>query len=184
MTIEPETKNWTWVLERECPECGFDTRSFPPEAIGRLSRAAADPWPALLAHPLVRVRPNEECWSGLEYGCHVRDVFRLGVYRVGLMLRDDNPRFDNWDQDETAVVEQYELQDPATVATELLVAADELANMYDSVTPEQWSRRGLRSDGSPFTVESFGRYFLHDPMHHIVDVQRGFDVLSGRPDTA
>ena len=23
--IVPDTKDWTWVLERPCPECGFDT---------------------------------------------------------------------------------------------------------------------------------------------------------------
>jgi hypothetical protein len=22
--ITPDTKDWTWVLERACPECGFD----------------------------------------------------------------------------------------------------------------------------------------------------------------
>ncbi|PVY29285.1 hypothetical protein C7458_10631 [Williamsia muralis] len=24
MAIVPDTKNWTWVLERPCPDCGFD----------------------------------------------------------------------------------------------------------------------------------------------------------------
>ncbi len=183
VTIEPDTKNWTWVLERECEECGFDTRSFPAGDIARLTRQAAEPWPELLAHPLTRVRPDEACWSALEYGCHVRDVFLLGVYRVGRMLEEDNPRFANWNQDDTAVAERYDLQDPLEVASEILAAAHALANVYDTVQGDQWSRPGLRSDGSPFTVESFGRYFLHDPMHHIVDVHRGFNVLSGGPDT-
>ena len=22
--IDPDTKDWTWVLDRPCPECGFD----------------------------------------------------------------------------------------------------------------------------------------------------------------
>ena len=22
--VPPDTKDWTWVLERPCPECGFD----------------------------------------------------------------------------------------------------------------------------------------------------------------
>jgi hypothetical protein len=26
MTIVPDTKDWTWVLRRPCPECGFDTQ--------------------------------------------------------------------------------------------------------------------------------------------------------------
>ena len=184
MTIEPETKNWTWVLERPCEECGFDTRTFPRGDIARLSRQAGDPWPELLADPLARVRPSESCWSALEYGCHVRDVFLLGVHRVRRMLEEDDPRFDNWNQDETAVAERYDLQDPLEVGSEILAAADALATVYDTVRSEQWSRPGLRSDGAPFTVESFGRYFVHDPMHHLVDVRRGFAVLRGRPDTA
>ena len=183
VTIEPETKSWTWVLERKCEECGFDTRPFPVDEIGRLSRKAAEPWPALLAHPLVRVRPREDCWSALEYGCHVRDVFRLGVYRVHRMLEEDDPRFENWDQNETAVAERYDLQDPPAVANELLTAATALADLYDTVQTDQWQRPGLRSDGSPFTVDSFGRYFLHDPMHHIVDVHRGYERLHESSDT-
>ncbi len=27
MTITPDTKDWTWVLEDACPECGFDARA-------------------------------------------------------------------------------------------------------------------------------------------------------------
>jgi hypothetical protein len=178
VTIEPETKSWTWVLERQCDECGFDTRSFPPEEIGRLLRLSAEPWPALLAHPSARVRPRPDCWSALEYACHVRDVYRTGVYRVNRMLVEDNPRFDNWDQDETAVSDRYDLQDPTTVAAEVLTAGMAFADLYDTLSGDQWERPGLRSDGAPFTVDSFGRYFLHDPMHHIVDVRRGFDAIA------
>ena len=92
-------------------------------------------------------------------------------------LHEDDPKFANWDQDETAIAERYDLQDPSTVADEVLAAAAALADAYDTVTGDQWSRPGVRSDGSAFTVESFGRYFLHDPIHHIDDVHRGFDML-------
>jgi hypothetical protein len=177
MTIEPETKSWTWVLERPCDECGFDTQSFASTEIGGLLRQSAEPWPALLAHRAVTVRPRDDCWSALEYACHVRDAYRLGVYRVNRMLNEENPRFENWDQDETAVAERYDLQDPAVVAGEVLRAGLAFGNLYDTVTEDQWNRPGLRSDGSPFTVDSFGRYFLHDPMHHVVDVQRGLAIL-------
>ena len=122
VTIEPETKSWTWVLERKCEECGFDTRSFPSTDIGRLLRDAAEPWPALLAHPAARQRPRPDCWSALEYGCHVRDAFRIGIYRVNRMLHEQNPHFENWDQDETAVTDHYDAQDPTTVAADTLAA--------------------------------------------------------------
>ena len=83
-------------------------------------------------------------------------------------------------KDDTAVTERYDLQDPIVVADELAEAASAFADQYDHVSAQQWSRSGLRSDGFSFTVESFGRYFLHDPAHHIVDVRRGFEILEAR----
>jgi hypothetical protein len=178
MTIRPDSKNWTWVLQRPCDECGFDAGSYRREAIGDLSRQAAAIWPSLLATAHARTRPDDATWSALEYGCHVRDVFRLGLHRLRRMLGEDDPMFDNWDQDQTAIADRYELQDPAVVAGEICAAGEALAAAYESVDGEQWDRPGMRSDGSPFTVESFGRYFLHDPIHHIVDVRRGNEKLS------
>jgi hypothetical protein len=167
-----------WVLEAKCDECGFDTQAFTSGEIARLSRDAGEPWPSLLADPLVRLRPREDCWSALEYGCHVRDAFRIGCYRVQRMLLEVAPKFDNWDQDATAVSDHYDREDPLVVAADVVEAANAFADLYDRVSADQWERTGLRSDGSLFTIDSFGRYFVHDPMHHIVDVQRGYEALN------
>jgi len=133
-------------------------------------RANAAAWRSPLAAADAAARPRADKWSALEYGCHVRDVFRLFDYRLHLMLSQDDPLFPNWDQDETAVSERYGEQDPRVVTTELLSAADVLAASFAGVTGGQWSRPGRRSDGAPFTVETFGRYLIHDPVHHLYDV--------------
>ena len=41
MTIVPDTKDWTWVLQRPCPECGFDTQAFSREAVPGMIMANA-----------------------------------------------------------------------------------------------------------------------------------------------
>ena len=56
------------------------------------------------------------------------------------------------------------------VATEIVMAGNRLADAFDAVTGDQWARTGVRSDGVAFTVDTFGRYFIHDPIHHLVDV--------------
>jgi len=133
-------------------------------------RANASAWQELLvAQPDVRERPRPEIWSPLEYGCHVRDVFRVFAVRLDLMLTLDNPLYANWDQDATAVEERYAEQDPAVVARELGGAADKLADDFDAVHGDQWERTGNRTDGARFTVESFARYLIHDPIHHLHD---------------
>jgi hypothetical protein len=171
MTIVPDEKDWTWVLERPCPECGFTAADAPPERIAAIVRDQGVTWQAILARPDVGRRPDDSTWSPLEYGCHVRDVFRLYDHRLHRMLDEDDPLFANWDQDATAVAERYDLQDPTTVAAELADAAEVLAASFEAVG-DRWGRAGNRSDGARFTVESFARYLVHDPIHHVRDVAR------------
>jgi DinB superfamily len=171
MTIEPDTKDWTWVLRRPCPECGLDTQSFPRGGVAGMIHANAAAWHDLLTSPGdLRLRPSPGKWSALEYGCHVRDVLRVFEQRLTLMLTQDGPQFPNWDQDATAVADRYHEQDPAAVARELAAAADVIAAHFGGLAPGQWQRTGSRSDGADFTVESFARYFIHDPVHHLWDV--------------
>lgn len=87
------------------------------------------------------------------------------------MLDEDGPSYPNWDQDETALAERYNTQDPAIVSVELGEAAEALALRFDGVSGDQWDRTGYRSDGAEFTVSTFARYLIHDPVHHLWDVQ-------------
>jgi hypothetical protein len=154
--VQPDTKDWTWVLTRPCPECGFDAASVHHTQVAGHIHGDAKPG----------------VWSTLEYGCHVRDVHRIFNHRVQLMLDEDEPQFPNWDQDETAIADDYASQDPATVATELFDAASAVADTYANVPAGAWSRRGLRSNGSEFTIASIAIYHLHDIVHHTHDVSR------------
>ena len=63
MPIEPDTKDWTWVLDRRCEECGFvhvgeelvgrrsDGSAFTVESLGRY-------WLHDVEHHLHDVRPS------------------------------------------------------------------------------------------------------------------------------
>ncbi|HVV74530.1 MAG TPA: DinB family protein [Mycobacteriales bacterium] len=170
MGIVPDAKDWTWVLARPCEECGFDTSSFPRESTGAMVRDNAAQWQQILERDDVRERPDDQTWSPLEYGCHVRDVHRLFDHRLQLMLDENDPLFANWDQDVTAVEDGYDAQDPREVAAQLASAAESIAGHFDALAAEEWTRTGRRSDGATFTVESFARYYAHDWIHHVWDV--------------
>lgn len=168
--IVPDTKDWTWVLQRPCDQCGFDTRAVRRDDVPALLRATAEAWPPVLSRPDARDRPRLDVWSALEYGCHTRDVYRVFAARLARMLAEDSPHFENWDQDATAVAERYIEQDPAVVAAQLAEAGTSLAEAFAAVQGSEWDRTGLRSDGAAFTVETLARYLLHDPVHHLWDV--------------
>jgi hypothetical protein len=167
---EPDVKNWTWVIDQRCEDCGYEAaqvgRAEVPELTRRLAAALAEAVEA----PGAERRPRPAVWSALEYGCHARDVCVLFEQRLRLMLTEDDPQFDNWDQDETALEQRYWEQRPTAVAADLRAAANLLADSFAAVAGAQWERPGRRSDGSVFTVETFARYFLHDLVHHRWDV--------------
>ena len=168
--IVPDTKDWTWTLERPCPDCGFDAGSVVPSDIAPSTLASTAPWTTVLERDSVRERPAPTVWSPLEYACHVRDVCRIFKGRAELMLEQEGPQFANWDQDETAVAARYGEQDPAVVSGEVRQAAAAVAAVFAAVPDDGWERTGLRSDGSEFTVHTLGQYFRHDLAHHLVDV--------------
>jgi DinB superfamily len=168
--IAPDTKDWTWVLAQRCPECGFIAADVDAADIGGTVRDVSLRWVSALHRPDARERPAPTTWSTREYGAHVRDGLRIFDARLELLLTRDDPLFDNWDQDATALADRYDQQDPLVVADELAAAADVIADRFDSVTGAQWDRSGRRSNGSEFTVRTLGQYFLHDVVHHLHDV--------------
>ncbi len=171
--LVPDQPDWTWVLERQCSECGVDVRVLDIDRTPDLIRENARAWVDLLgtASEDLSTPRKPDHWSPLEYACHVRDVFDLYHYRLGLMLTEDGPSYPNWDQDVTAIEKDYPSSDPATVAVELTEKAELLAARFETVSGDDWSRTGFRSDGAAFTIGSFARYLLHDPMHHLWDVR-------------
>ena len=171
MAITPDTKDWTWVLKEPCPECGLAAGDVDPTTVGDRIRAGLPRWEEALSRDDARERPDDHTWSATEYACHVRDVFRIFAGRATLMLEQDDPQFENWDQDETAVADHYDTQDPADVAPQLVEAGERVAEVFDAVPDDAWSRTGRRGDGAAFTIATLAQYFLHDFEHHLRDVR-------------
>jgi hypothetical protein len=180
----PDRSDWTWVLDRPCPQCGYDTATIDRSELAARIRAGAAAWRQALGRgELVHQRPPVEpgqspVWSALEYGAHVRDGHRHSEERLMRLLSEDDPTFPDWDQDRAAIDGDYRSQDPGSVGYALAVSAGRIADMLDRVSGDGWRRAGLRSDGHRFTVESWARYFLHDVEHHLWDVEQGYRALT------
>jgi hypothetical protein len=166
---EPDTKDWTPVITDGCTECGFVPPTDPTRTGARLC-ASLSRWQEALSRPDATERPSPAVWAPVEYAAHVRDVCRVFRGRLELMLAEDDPGFENWDQDEAALAGRYWEQQPDVVVRELGDEVGASAAAFDAVTGDQWDRPGRRSNGSVFTVSTLATYFLHDLEHHLHDV--------------
>jgi hypothetical protein len=184
-----EHRDWTWVLDEVCPQCGYDARSVDRDQIGALMRANAAGFRAALERgSMVTRRPPVAAgetirWSALEYAGHVHDVYRLAEDRLGRMLRRrllgrGEVTFPDWDQNQAAIDGDYGAADPAKVAYRLADQAGKVADMVDRIRGDQWDRTGTRSDGHVFTVDALARYMLHDVTHHLWDVEQGYEAIT------
>jgi len=178
MAIEPDTTDWTWVLERACPQCGLAASDLSVPAVTALVRDAPGLWRGVLARADAVVRPDESTWAPLEYAAHVRDVLRVFDGRFAAMLGggagsggDGAPVFDDWNQDAAALAGRYRELAPAPVADELAQAADALAARLEAVPDAALTRTGRRSDGRVFTVTTLARYLAHELVHHAWDAR-------------
>jgi len=174
-----DDKDWTWVLDRPCPEWGYDANALSRDELAGRIRSVGGSWRELLGRgPVVQrlAEADHRTWTPLEYGCHVRDVFDLFEDRTRKMLKKRKPpTFKDWDQEEAADKGDYADQDPAKVAYELASNAGKFADVLDRVSGDEWAKQGQRSDGASFTVESLARYLLHDVEHHLWDARQQID---------
>jgi len=162
------------ALDDACRECGFsyalgraeiipwlksDVRAFV-EKLGRLDDAA------------VRLRPQRDVWSPLEYACHLRDVLRVQTERVLLAQREVDPAFAPMRRDERAVEYRYNEQDPKQVATQLADAADAFVSILDGLDDAGWMRTGIYNYPEPTvrTVEWIAVHTDHELLHHRGDI--------------
>lgn len=165
----PDTRDWTFVTDRPCPDCGF-VPGRPTATVADRVRAALPRWEAVLARPDVAVRPSPDVWSPLEYACHVLELSRVFTRRVELMRSEQDPTFPDWDGEVAAVAGDYNARDPRLVATDHVTVAHRAAELFDSLDEDAWHRTGRRGDGHRFTIATLADYWLHEVQHHLADV--------------
>ncbi|TBT83357.1 DinB family protein [Propioniciclava sinopodophylli] len=170
--VAPDTKDWTWVLERPCPECGFDPASVVPTSVPRIIVEASDRFGLALEEADAGVRTTPGVWSTVEYGQHVADVLEVMTDRLGLILDAEGAgaSFADWDQDAAAVEKEYWKANTHVTAILIKERAAAAAEAWGEPTAEQWEWSGRRGDGVTFTAAALGRYLVHDLLHHLHDV--------------
>lgn len=168
--IVPDGKDWTVVLRETCAECGVDVRGMGvQETVAQLPQVVKR-YQAVLERPAAATRRSATRWSDQEYVVHVAEMLEVMDGRLDLMLEQTDPGFPNWDQDAAAEQGNYNTLRLEQASQKLREAAEAYAAKLESISPEKYSRKGIRSNGAAFTVETLNQYAWHDVVHHLWDL--------------
>lgn len=135
------------------------------KVLDRLQRTAEDLADAIRdqSDVVLSRRPGAGSWSAKEVICHLRDIEELCMLRYHAMLSMDEPRLfvvgvtatdpERWgiiggvpypvDADRWAQERQYLRNDTATALGAFRRRRDEVLTLLQTLTAEQWQRRGL-----------------------------------------
>jgi hypothetical protein len=139
-----------------------------------LTKAAASKDPNV-----VRVRPEPEVWSAIEYACHVRDVLETQTFRIAQCLAEDRPVYAPMDRTGRVKQAKYEDQDPMEVAAALMRFAREFGAAARVLTPPQLGKLGLYNYPvrAPRSLSWIIRHTAHEIQHHRHDIIKILAVL-------
>ncbi|MFF1821290.1 DinB family protein [Kribbella sp. NPDC058245] len=162
-----------------CEQCGFNYDTGDLQGtVTLLVRQSADCSMALTkaaAGPdsnVVRLRPEPEVWSAIEYACHVRDVLEVQRLRIAQCLAEDRPVYAPMDRTGRVKQAKYEHQDPMEVAAALVRFAKEFGAAARVLTPPQLGKLGLYNYPvrMPRSLGWVIRHTAHEVQHHRHDI--------------
>jgi hypothetical protein len=169
-----------------CDECGFnyDTGDLQgtvttlirqsAESSMALTKAAASKDPTV-----VRIRPEPEVWSAIEYACHVRDVLEVQRFRIAQCLAEDRPVYAPMDRTGRVKQAKYEDQDPMEVAAALMRFAREFGAAARVLKPQELGKLGLYNYPvrAPRSLGWLIRHTAHEIQHHRQDIIKILAIL-------
>jgi hypothetical protein len=170
-----------------CGECGFDPDDLRPPNLPVAIRSFGRRYRAPLTRGLtgedlddvVRRSPSEGVWSALEYGAHVRDIFRVCDDRVRCALSDIEPDETEVDWEAKVAAASPTLGREA-VADDLDDAADTFATTLAELNDDEWGLPTITGRGKPVTIAELATMAVHEGSHHLLDVGRVLRTARGR----
>ena len=137
---------------------------------------------AAIAEALLTITPDElngkpdpGRWSVREIIHHLADSEMTAAVRLRLLLAQERPTIQAYDQDEFARRLYYDR--PHEVSLELLkIVRQSTAEILDRLTPAEWVREGTHTEVGPYGVESWLKTYADHAHKHARQIRVARDA--------
>lgn len=124
---------------------------------------------------LAHWRPAEGEWSIVEVVAHIGDTEERNLERVRLVLAEDEPMIEAYDQDELARERDYYSMDLASVHQRFNDLRSEQLELLEGLDEASWQRAGLHTEGGRVTIQQLT---LHMAAHDTIHLAQISDILA------
>ncbi|HEV3470693.1 MAG TPA: DinB family protein [Pyrinomonadaceae bacterium] len=129
------------------------------------------PEAGLGAHPL----PGK--WSAREIVQHLADSEMTSAIRLRRLLAEERPQIQGYDQDAYAVRLRYNERDMAPALEAFRAARSTTAQLFETMTEEDWAREGTHSESGRYTAEDWLRIYAAHAHGHAAQIRRLREAL-------
>ncbi len=167
-----------------CDECRFDSDAYSDLDVGGTLRALTPWWRTSLTgrEAVAFERPSPTTWSAYEYATHSTDILDLLGLAAAIVADQDGVEFPVVTVDPvTNAPAAGDASDLETVVAKIETLALRL-DAFVAGGALASPHRARFSDGTVVDVGGVVRHAIHDALHHLRDINRGFVALgAGTP---
>jgi len=124
------------------------------------------------AHPI----PGK--WSAAEILHHLADSETTSGLRLRRLLVEDHPLIQGYDQDAYAARLNYNQRDVGPALEAFRSARATTAQLFGSMTDEDWHREGTHSESGSYTVEDWLKIYAAHAHNHAGQIGRLREALA------
>ena len=122
-------------------------------------------------------KPGASRWSAREIVHHLADSEMTAAVRVRLLLAQDHPTIQGYDQDQFA--ERLHYDRPHETSLEVFRWARETtAELLERLTPEEWLREGTHTEAGHYGVEAWLKTYADHAHKHARQIREARDVAA------
>ena len=117
-------------------------------------------------------------WSAAEIVHHLADSETISGIRLRNLIVEDHPMIQGYDQEVFAVRLNYNQREIAPALDAFRSARANTAQLFDSMSEEDWQREGTHSESGPYRVEDWLRIYSDHAHNHAAQIRRLREALA------